>query len=111
MPITSVLAQAVVTDLDRALVWYGRLFGRKPDANPMEGLHEWHFGSACGVQVWSEPDRAGHATIVLAESDLEALAAHVGESGLGEADIEQLTASRALQLSDPDGNRLVFTGA
>lgn len=108
--ITRVLAQATVTDLERAQSWYDRLFDRTPDANPMPGLLEYHLGDSFGVQVWREPDRAGRSSIVLSESDLDAAAARLRDAGITDADAESISAGRALQLTDPDGNRVVLVG-
>lgn len=72
--IRAVLAHCTVTDLDRAEDWYTRLLNREPDARPMPGLIEWHLGEGFGVQVWSEPDRAGHSSVVLDETALDAAA-------------------------------------
>lgn len=109
MTITRVLAQATVDDLEGAEDWYARLFGREPDARPMVGLLEWHLGDTFGVQVWREPQRAGHSAMVLDESDLDALATRLRDAGMAEDGPQQATSSRILPLVDPDGNRVVFT--
>lgn len=109
--ITQVLAQATVTDLDRAQNWYDRLFERSPDANPMPGLLEYHLGESFGVQVWLEPDRAGHSSVVLTETDLDGAAARLREVGLTDSDAGPISSGRALMLTDPDGNRVVLVGA
>ena len=82
MTIRRVLAQSTVTELEPAVQWYSLLFDAEPDARPMEGLVEWHLGQAFGVQVWLEPDRAGHSSMVLDESDLDALADRLTAAGL-----------------------------
>ena len=110
MTIKRVLAQSTVSDLAAAEHWYARLFDRPPDARPMQGLLEWHLADTFGVQVWAEPDRAGHSSIVLDETDLDALVARLDEAGIVHDDPEDVTASRILSLLDPDGNRVVFTG-
>ena len=109
--IRRVLANCTVTDLDRAEQWYTRLFEREPDARPMPGLIEWHLGDAFGVQVWSEPERAGQSSVVLDETDLDAAAARLASAGIGHDDAQPGGGARILQLADPDGNRVVFTGA
>jgi catechol 2,3-dioxygenase-like lactoylglutathione lyase family enzyme len=110
MTVTRVLAQSTVTDLEVAEDWYKRLFGRGPDARPMPGLLEWHLGDTFGVQVWAEADRAGHSSMVLDESDLDSLAAHLNKAGIAHDGPQDATSSRVLSLVDPDGNRIVFTG-
>ncbi len=110
MSIKRVLAQAAVTDIERAIQWYSNLFDSEPDARPMDGLVEWRLGESFGVQLWSSPDRAGQSTLVLEETDLDLLASHLDDVGLGRPEIEKVTASRLLQLEDPDGNRVIVTG-
>lgn len=105
-----VLAHCTVTDLNRAEYWYTRLFERAPDARPMPGLIEWHLGDTSGVQVWSEPDRAGQSSVVLDETDLDAAAARLTTAGIGHDGPQFGGGARILQLADPDGNRVVVTG-
>ncbi|GGF46038.1 glyoxalase [Marmoricola endophyticus] len=110
MSTTGVLAQSTVTDLDAAQKWYAALLGRGPDATPMPGLLEWHLGEGFGIQVWSEPDRAGRCSTVLSESDLDAAAERLAAAGVAHDGPEQASSSRILRLSDPDGNRVVLVG-
>jgi|SRR5215471_9712397 len=109
--IRRVLAQSTVTDLHAAEDWYTRLFECEPDARPMPGLIEWHLGSTFGVQVWSEPERAGRSTMVLEETDLDRAAARLAEAGIRHDEPQPGGGARILQLVDPDGNRVVLTGA
>ncbi len=109
--IRRVLACCTVTDLDRAEEWYIRLLDREPDARPMSGLIEWHLGDTFGVQLWSEPDRAGQSSVVLDETDLDAAAARLSAAGIHHDDPQPGGGARILQLTDPDGNRVVLTGA
>lgn len=110
MAVQRLLAQMTVTDLPTAVTWYSRLFAKGPDGRPMDGLVEWHLTDAFGVQVWEEPDRAGHSTMVLDESDLDAFVAHLDQTGIRHAGPQDASSSRILPLTDPDGNRIVFTG-
>ncbi|GAB6899344.1 VOC family protein [Kineosporia succinea] len=111
MSVQGVLAQATVRDLTRAEAWYETVFGAPPGARPMNGLLEWHFGAGFGVQVWAEPDRAGHSTVVLSETDLDGLSARLTRAGIEHPGPQPGGGQRVLQVFDPDGNRLVFTGA
>ena len=110
MTFTHVFAQSTVSDLAAAERWYSALFGRGPDANPMEGLLEWHLTADAGVQVWSEADRAGRSTVVLRSDDLDAAAARLAESGIEHGGPQAGGGARILELSDPDGNRVVVSG-
>lgn len=106
--IRRVLAQSTVSDLDTAEDWYTRLFGCQPDARPMPGLIEWHLGDTFGVQVWSEPDRAGRSSMVLEETDLDGAAARLLAQGIHHDGPQPGGSTRILQVIDPDGNRVVL---
>lgn len=69
---TRILAQSTVSDLDTAERWYTALRERGPDARPMPGLLEWYMDETAGLQVWSEPARAGHSTVVIGTDELDA---------------------------------------
>lgn len=109
--IRRLLAQCTVADLERAEKWYTGLFDRGPDANPMAGLLEWHLGDGFGLQVWSEPGRAGRSTVVLYDTDLDAVASHAATVGIAHDGPQSGGGARILPLTDPDGNRVVFTGS
>ncbi|WP_203989389.1 hypothetical protein [Sphaerisporangium rufum] len=66
---TRLLAQMTIADLEPAIKWYATLFGRDPDARPMDGLAEWHLAPTFGFQVWADAERAGRSTMVVDESD------------------------------------------
>lgn len=108
--IRGVLAHCTVTDLPRAEDWYTRLLGRGPDARPMAGLLEWHLGEGFGLQVWSEPERAGHSCAVLHDTDLDATAAQLTTAGIDNDGPQPGGSGRIVQLADPDGNRIVLLG-
>ena len=110
MTITAALASMTVSDLDRAESWYSSLFGRSPDSRPMAGLLEWYLDGDSGVQVVEEPARAGRSGVTLAATDLDEVARTLTAAGIAHDGPEQVTASRILQLSDLDGNRIVLTG-
>lgn len=110
MPVTHVLAQATVSDLDRAERWYAALLGRGPDHRPMDGLLEWHLTDGGGVQVWRDPDRSGRSTLVLGVTDLGAAAADLTAAGIAHPGPQPGGSGRVLELADPDGNRVVLTG-
>lgn len=107
--IRSVLANCTVTDLERAERWYTILFERELDARPMPGLIEWHLGDS-GLQLWSEPERAGTSSVVLGETDLDAAAVRATAAGIDHDGPQPGGGARILPLTDPDGNQVVLTG-
>jgi predicted enzyme related to lactoylglutathione lyase len=111
MAVIRILAQSTVSDLATAERWYTTLWERGPDAQPMPGLLEWHLGQSAGLQVWSEPGRAGRSTAVIGTDDLDALAARLTAAGVQHDGAQYGGGARILQLVDPDGNRVVITGS
>ena len=109
MALTRMLAQMTVTDLEPAVAWYTRLLGAEPDDRPMDGLVEWHLDPAFGVQVWADAERAGNSTMVIVESELDGLAQRLAGDGIRHDGIQDATTTRVLMVTDPDGNRIVFT--
>lgn len=110
MAVKWMLAQMTVVELEVSVAWYARLFGRQPDDRPMEGLAEWYLDETFGVQVWAEPGRAGRSTMVLDESDLDVRAAYLEGVGIEHVGPWEASKTRIVQVRDPDGNRVVFTG-
>ena len=63
MAIKKVLAGVAVGDFDSARDWYGRLLGRTPDAEPMEGLAERNPSEYGGIQLVEDGERAGSSVV------------------------------------------------
>ena len=76
----------------------------------MPGLLEWDMGDGFGRQVWTEPDRAGHSTVVIAADDLDAVVGRLTEAGIENEGTQPGGGQRIVIVNDPDGNRLVFAG-
>ena len=74
MQIDNALANILVRDFGAARDWYAVLFGRAPDAEPMEGLAEWAFPAGGWLQVARDPEGAGRGSVTLAVSDIGACA-------------------------------------
>ena len=77
----------------------------------MDDVVEWYLHGTFGVQVWLDPGPAGRSTGVLEVSDLDRRTAELEGEGLPYEGPHAATASRIAQPGDPDGNRIVITGA
>jgi predicted enzyme related to lactoylglutathione lyase len=110
MPVNRVLAGIAVGDVDAALPWYARLFGRPPDAVPMEGLAEWHFPSGGVVQLVSNAERAGRSQVTLDLDDLERELAAIVKRGLEIGPLDETTSDKVLiaKATDPEGNAITL---
>ncbi|MDV8002568.1 VOC family protein [Rhodococcus sp. IEGM 1408] len=99
-----------MTDESAAGKWYARLLDREPDDRPMPGLLEWHFGNGFGLQVWAEPERAGHSVVVIEVDDMDAVVSRLTAAGFTLQGPQPGGGRRILVIEDPDGNRVVFAG-
>jgi predicted enzyme related to lactoylglutathione lyase len=106
-----ILAQSTVSDLGAAELWYTALWERGPDERPMPGLLEWHMDETAGLQVWSEPERAGRSTVVIGTDDLDAAADRLAAAGIHHEGVQPGGGGRILQVTDPDRNRIVLIGS
>lgn len=109
MPLTAIYANVACRDLESSARWYGTLFGRDPDAAPMDGLVEWHHGEAAGFQLHRNPEKAGRGTLTLIVSDIASERERVAALGPGE--VEAADYVSIVRMQDPDGNLVVLAGS
>lgn len=102
------LAHAAVTNMAIAEDWYGRVLAAPPDRRPMDGLLEWRFGTAHGLQVFHDADRAGSSTVVVGLTDLDDVVARLDREGVGHGGVQDGGGGRVVVLADPDGNQVVM---
>jgi predicted enzyme related to lactoylglutathione lyase len=110
MAVNRVLAGVAVADVDEALPWYERLFGRPADALPMAGLAEWHFPSGGAVQLVASTERAGRSLLTLDVDGLERELGAMLERGLDAGPLDDTTSEKVLIATaiDPEGNAITL---
>jgi hypothetical protein len=108
MAIQKIYAQVNCSDLSASIEWYRKLFGRMPDARPMEGLAEWHHRNSSGFQLFENPRDAGHGTMTLIVDGLREEHSRLKEAGLVPGDIEPASSTSLVRLRDLDGNLIVL---
>ena len=108
MPIIGLYAQLNCSDLAASTRWFTALFGRNPDATPMEGLAEWHHGTTAGLQLFEDKDAAGKGTLTVIVDAIEEERERLAAAGLSPGEIQAADYTTICQLSDPDGNRVVL---
>ena len=110
MPVHRVLAGVAVADVDAALPWYERLFGRPADALPMNGLAEWHLPTGSVIQLVASAERAGRSLLTLDFDDLASELAAIHEGGLDAGPLDDTTSDKVLIASttDPEGNAITL---
>jgi catechol 2,3-dioxygenase-like lactoylglutathione lyase family enzyme len=106
--ITHLWAGVPVSDLDAAVDWYTRFFGRDPDMRAGDEIL-WDVDEhAC---LFIEPDaaRAGAGRMTLGATGLDALLARLADAGIGHEPVETYgNGVRHVDVPDPDGNRIAF---
>ena len=111
MPIEKIYAHLSCSDLEGSIEWFGILFGRAPDARPMDGLAEWHHGEHTGLQLYEDEANAGHATLTLFVSGIEDEHARLTDGDLDPGPLERGDKFMLVRLRDPDGNLVVLAQA
>lgn len=106
--VQGIYACAAVRDFEAAVTWYSALLGRAPDDRPMPEMAQWRNMGAAGIQLWHEPDHAGHSrmTIVVPvmageRQRIEAAGIALGPDITGDFGI-------VVQAIDRDGNRITL---
>jgi predicted enzyme related to lactoylglutathione lyase len=110
MTIANALASVAVKDIDSAVQWYEKIFGRPADATPMPGVAEWTFVVGGGLQVYVLPERAGSCSCTLTVSDIELEAARLEKLGVVTGD-QMGKQAKVFMVKDPDGNSIAFAQA
>jgi predicted enzyme related to lactoylglutathione lyase len=107
MAINVLFAGIPVSQLERALDWYERFFGRPPDMAPNEHERTWQLTDDGWIYVVEDPERAGNGLITLIVDDLDVRLARLSERGIATGEVERLNqGTRALMVADPDGNQI-----
>lgn len=109
MEITKVLSGLAVSDMDAARRWYEVFFGHPADADPMDGLTEWHTAGGT-VQLVLDPERAGGSTVTVWVPDAHAALADLKARGGPAGSLDTDTSDKVLfaTVTDPDGNAITI---
>jgi predicted enzyme related to lactoylglutathione lyase len=102
-------AGIAVADLDAAVEWYARLFGRPADIIVNDDEVMWGLADAAWLYLIRDENRAGHALVALSVADLDKTVADVAGRGIATGGIEIVgDAGRKASYLDADGNTLSF---
>jgi hypothetical protein len=103
MALKNVLAFTAVRNIEAAIRWYKMLLRREPDTQPMKGLAEWQFEAGGWLQVHENKQMAGRSSVTFVETDVDDRIKQLQRAG-----IEPKSSMRGEQVTDPDGNQIVF---
>ncbi len=106
--ITQLVAGVPVTDLDAAIDWYTRLFGRPPDLRVGDEVL-WDVAEAATLFIEPDAVNAGAGRITMVVAELDSVLARLDAEGVGHGTVETYSNGvRHVTVPDPDGNRIAL---
>ncbi|MFI6303580.1 VOC family protein [Amycolatopsis thailandensis] len=103
-----VYAVLPVADHPAAVAWYERWIGRRPDAEPMEGVAEWRIAGNAGIQVAHAPEAAGRSTVVIVVDDIDETVGALEAQDVTCGPIQDYDFVKLTEVADPAGNKVTF---
>lgn len=102
-------AAVTVADLDGAVAWYTRLFGRPADIVPNDDEVMWRLTDSAWLYVLRDEKRAGHGLVTLCVADLDLAVAAIAARGITGGPVEIVgDAGRKATFTDAEGNTISF---
>ncbi|MCY1552882.1 hypothetical protein D9M68_893110 [compost metagenome] len=109
LTITNALAGIAVEDINEAMEFYERLFGRPADARPMGDVAEWKLPGGGWVQVVGDADRAGASMLTLVVDDIAEDLGRLALHGVMPVAKSVGDFFKTAKFRDPDGNQIVLS--
>ena len=98
-----------VADLDGAIDWYERLFGRSADVVVNDDEAMWQVAAAGWLYLVRDPSGSGGALGAIAVADLEEALGELAARGIAVPPVTEVgEAGRKAELADPEGNRIAL---
>ena len=106
--ITHLIAGVPVSDLDAAIDWYTRLFGRPPDLVAGEEIL-WDIEEHATLFIVPNAALAGAGRVTMVAAGLDALLERLKAEGIDHGPVETYSNGvRHVDVPDPDGNAIAF---
>jgi catechol 2,3-dioxygenase-like lactoylglutathione lyase family enzyme len=106
--ITHLIAGVSVTELDAAINWYTRLFGRPPDLGAGEEIL-WDIDEHATFFIEPHAVRAGAGRVTLVVAGLDEFLERLAAEGIEHEPIETYSNGvRHVKVPDPDGNAIAL---
>jgi len=100
-----------VSDLDRAVAWFTRLYGVPETFRAHDTEYVWILAEGRSVYVLLKPESAGHGLVTMVLDDLDGFVAGAASRGVEPASEETYdNGVRKVVFRDPDGNEVGFGG-
>jgi catechol 2,3-dioxygenase-like lactoylglutathione lyase family enzyme len=109
--ITHLIAGVPVSELDAAIDWYTRFFGRPPDMRAGEEIL-WDIDEHATLFIEPDAARAGAGRVTFGVAGLDTLLERLAAQGIEHEPIETYqNGVRHVKIPDSDGNALAFAEA
>ena len=106
--ITHLFAGVPVSDLDLAIDWYTRFFGRPPDRRVGDEVL-WEIEEHAWLFIEPNAEEAGAGRITLGVAGLDGLLERLAAAGIEHEPVETYSNGvRHTKIPDPDGNAIAF---
>ena len=106
--ITHLIAGVPVSELDAAVDWYTRFFGRSPDMRAGEEIL-WDIDEHATLFIEPDAERAGAGRMTFGVAGLDPLLERLAAAGIEHQPIETYpNGVRHVDIPDPDGNAIAF---
>jgi catechol 2,3-dioxygenase-like lactoylglutathione lyase family enzyme len=116
--VRAIYAGVVAADLEKERAWYEAVFGRPPDAAPMDGLYEWHLGAnflqlvalskVRITQQTPEWGARGMSSVTLVVDDADAARTAAVRAGGTRVSEFSNDGFRTMSVADVEGNLVTF---
>jgi hypothetical protein len=101
-----------VSNYERGLTWYTRLFGGEPAFLPNATEAVWEIAEHRYLYIVEQPERAGYGLHTLFVADLDQRVADMSARGIDPAAQEEYdNGVRKVIYRDADGNEIGFAGS
>lgn len=101
-----------VANQEKAVKWYEKLLGRKPDIMPNKNLAEWYLSKNSWLQITSnyiELNRVGRGAVMVNVHSLQKQIVICNNANIEHGKIvEYLEFIKMFEVGDPDGNKISF---
>lgn len=107
MPMEVLFAGIRVRELEPAVEWYSRLFGRPADIVPNDDEVMWRVADGGWLYVIRDSARAGNSLVTISVTDLDQAVDELACRGIALGPIAPVgDAARKATGEDPDGNSI-----
>ncbi|ESX95751.1 lactoylglutathione lyase [Mesorhizobium sp. LNJC399B00] len=108
MQTQGVYAVLATARMEKAEEFYTRLFERRPDDRPMDGLIQWRNVAGANLQIFHDKENAGSGRLTIVVPKMDKARRSLEESGVMLTRESEGDYGKIAQIADPDGNRITL---